>query len=55
MPSQAIKNQCGSKIDVSRFVFNETESSAIDRSDVNLTVKLYLEKKYATANNALDK
>ena len=55
MPSQAIKNQCGSKIDMSRFVFNETESSAIDRSDVNLTVKLYLEKKYATANNALDK
>ena len=55
MPSQTIQNQCGSNIEMSRFVFRETESDAINRDDVNLTVKLYLEKKRATATNNLDK
>ena len=54
-PSQAIQNQCGSKLDMSRFVFSETESSEINRKDVNLTVRLYMEKKRATATKNLDK
>ena len=55
MPSKAIQQQCGNKIEMSRFVFSETESSAINRTDCNLTVKLYMEKKRATAEKSLDK
>ena len=49
MPSQTIKNLCGGSIQMDRLVFSETESSKTNRTDVNLTVKLYFEKKRSTA------
>ena len=55
MPSAAIISQCGTKIQMSRFVFSEIESSEINRSDVNLTVQLYMQRKLATALGGLDK
>ena len=53
MPSQVIQDQCGNRLKYDRFVFSETESSDINRSDVNLTVKLYFSKKRTTAVNNL--
>ena len=54
MPSQLIQSQCGKKVKMSRFVFSETESSEINRSDVNLTVSVYFQMKRATATSNLD-
>ena len=53
MPSEAIITQCGNHIRMGRFVFSETESSDINRSDVNLTVKLYMEQKRHTATTSM--
>ena len=55
MPSQQVIDMCGGNIKFARFVFSETESSNINRTDANLTVSLYFSKKRATANSGLDK
>ena len=52
-PSEKIRQQCGGNIQMQRFVFSETESSDINRDDVNLSVSLYMQKKRTTATNNL--
>lgn len=53
-PSEAIRNQCKDNIKMNLFKFSEVESSETGKSDVNLTVQLYFQKKRTTATNNLN-
>ena len=53
-PSVLIQQQCGTNLQMARFVFSETESSSTDTTE-NLTVQSYFTLKRSTVNKNIDK